>query len=108
MSKKEMQEKFGQLQAMEQNVQQLTQQKQQLQSSFFELESAEKELKTAKTAFRIVGNLMVQSNKDELAKDVTSKKEILELKINTLEKQEKKLREESQTLQQALMKDMGK
>ena len=93
---------------MEQNVQQLTQQKQQLQSSFFELESAEKELKTAKTAFRIVGNLMVQSNKDELAKDVTSKKEILELKINTLEKQEKKLREESQTLQQALMKDMGK
>ena len=47
------------------------------------------EIKTAdKEIFKIVGQVMFKTSKTEVEKDLTSKKEILELKSKNLEKQE--------------------
>ena len=50
-----------------------------------------KELEKSNTAYKIVGNIMVSSDKEELLKELNSKKEVVELRIKTLEKQEKQI-----------------
>ena len=76
----EAQENIGRLQMIEQQVQTMSMQKQQFQSQLFEIENALKELKTSKTAYKIVGNIMVLSDKDKLEKDLKQKKEIIDLR----------------------------
>ncbi|MBI4144518.1 prefoldin subunit [Candidatus Woesearchaeota archaeon] len=103
---KQVQEKVSKLQLLEQNVAQLVQQKQQFQSAFFELESALKELQGSSKSFRIIGNIMVSADKEVLKKDVLSRKEILELKIGSLEKQEGRMREDAKVLQEEIVGEM--
>ena len=49
---------------------------------------------------------MVLSEKGDLKTDLTSKKEIIELRIKTMEKQENQLREKATKLQDEVMKEM--
>ena len=88
MADKETKETISRLQIMEQNLQALGMQKQQFSTQLFEIDSALKELDKTETAYKIVGNIMVSANKDTLQKELTQKKEIIELRIKTLEKQE--------------------
>ena len=83
---------------IEQNLHSLTAQKQQYQAQLFELEAALKELQTAPTAYKIVGGIMMGANKEELTKELQNRKEMFELRIQTLEKQEKQLQEKSKKL----------
>ena len=53
--------------------------------------------------FKIIGNLMIESNVDELKKDLKSKKETISLRVKNLEGQEKKLREKAESLQKEVM-----
>lgn len=85
---------------IEQNLHSLTAQKQQFQAQLFELEAALKELQTTQTAYKIVGGIMMGANKEELSKELQSRKEMFELRIQTLEKQEKQLREKSKKIQE--------
>ena len=103
---KELQEKIGKLQMFEQNMQNFLMQKQQFQGQLLEIDSAIKELKDAKVAYKIVGNIMVNSNKDELEKDLKEKKERIELRIKTLEKQEAQIKEKASSIQAEVMKEM--
>jgi prefoldin beta subunit len=50
-----------------------------------------------------VANIMVKGDKAELAKDLSEKKEMLELRIKSLEKQESKLREKANEIQQEVL-----
>ncbi len=100
---KETQEKIGQLQLIEQNLQNLLAQKQQFQSQMIEIDSALKEIKTSKEAYKIVGNIMVSSDKESLEKDLKEKKEMVDIRIKALEKQEKQLKEKAQKIQQEVM-----
>jgi prefoldin beta subunit len=100
---KETQEKIGQLQMIEQNLQNLLAQRQQFQAQMVEIESALRELETSKTAYKIVGNIMVSSDKESLQKDLKEKKEMAEIRIRTLEKQEKQLKEKAQKIQQEVL-----
>ena|SRR3989338_2541434 len=95
--------KVEQLQVLDQNMQNLTAQKQQFNTQLFETDSALTELNKGREFFKIIGNIMVSSNKEDLEKDLTQRKEILELRIKTLEKQESKYREEIQKIQKDLM-----
>ncbi|PIN81514.1 hypothetical protein COV11_01950, partial [Candidatus Woesearchaeota archaeon CG10_big_fil_rev_8_21_14_0_10_30_7] len=61
------QEKIQRLQMIEQNLTNISVQKQQFQNQLFEIENALKELKDTKQAFKIVGNIMIESSKDTLA-----------------------------------------
>ena len=64
----ETQQKISQLQLFEQSMQNVLIQKQQFQAQLVELESALKEVETAKETYKIVGNIMVDSKKEDLKK----------------------------------------
>lgn len=100
---KEAQEDLNQLQLIEQNVHAIALQKQQFQSQLFEFETALKELETAEKAYKIVGNIMVSSEKSELKKDLTQKKEIVDLRIKSLERQEKDLKDREKKLRDRVL-----
>jgi len=99
-------EKLKQFQILEQSLQAVHMQKQQFQVQLIETESALGELEKTNTAYKIIGNVMVLSNKAELKKDLESKKEIFSSRMKMLEKQEQKFQEETSSLQKELMKGM--
>ncbi len=103
MAEKDAQEKIRRLQVMEQNVQQVLAQKQQFQSQVFELEKALKEIKATSAAYKIVGGIMVLSDREQLEKELLQQKELADLRVATLDKQEKQIREKAQSLQKDVM-----
>ena len=103
----EAEKKLNQLQLVEQSMQNLLMQKQQFQLQQIEIESALKELENVDEAYKIVGNIMVLSKKADLKDDLSSKKEVVELRIKNMEKQEARLREKATKLQDEVMKEMG-
>ena len=105
---KESEEKLGQLQLLEQNLQSFLLQKRNLQTQLVEIESALSEIETTSSAYKIVGNIMVATDKETLKKDLQQKKEVLDLKIKTLEKQEDKLKEKVTGMQKDVMEGMKK
>jgi len=100
---KEAQESIQRLQMMEQNMQALNMQKQQLQAQLFEIEGALKEIATSPVVYKIVGGIMIGAEKDVLQKDLQGKKELIELRVQTLEKQEKQLKERAKNLQEEIL-----
>ncbi len=102
----ETQKKIGQLQLLEQNLQTFLMQRQSFQSQLIEVESALDEIGKTDTAYKIVGNIMVAVKKEDLKKDLESKKEMLALKIKTLEKQEEKIKEKASQTQKEVMEKM--
>ena len=103
---KETEKKINQLQIIEQSMQNLSTQRQQFQLQQVEIESALKELENVNEAYKIVGNIMVLSKKDELKNDLNSKKEIVELRVKNLEKQETQIRDKASKLQEEVLKEM--
>ncbi|MEK6951262.1 MAG: prefoldin subunit [Nanoarchaeota archaeon] len=98
--------KVQQLQLLQQNLQALLTQKQQLQNQLVELESATRELKTTEKAYRIIGKIMLATSTEGLAKDLQEKKEVAELRIQSVEKQEEKLNQMMETVQKEMLKDL--
>ena len=105
---KDVQEKINKLSMMEQSLQSFLGQKQAFQSQLVEIESALEELKKTDKAYKIVGNVMIASDKEELKKDLEQKKEMTMLRIKTIDKQEAKMREKTSELQSEVMKEIGK
>ena len=105
---KETQESISKLQLIEQNVQTLLMQKQQFQGQLFELESALKELEKTPEAFKIVGNVMIKAEKDSLKKELDQKKELIDLRLKSIDKQEKQLRDRGEALQKEVMSKIKK
>ncbi len=100
---KNTEEKIGQLQSIEQGMQSFLMQKQQIQMQLMETESALKELDKTEKAYKIVGNIMVNSDKEGLKKELEEKKERLELKIKSIENQEKQMKEKASSVQSEVM-----
>ncbi len=105
---KETEQKIGQLQILEQNIQTSMMQKQQFQSQLIEIESALSELKNANRGYKIVGNIMIDSTKEELVSDLTQKKEMFELRIKSLEKQEEQFKTKAKKLQEEILGEIRK
>ncbi len=76
----------------EHQLQQLLFQRQQFSAQSLEIDSALEELKTAKSAYKIVGNIMVGATPSDLVKDLEEKKELIALRLKSLDKQEEQLR----------------
>ena len=89
---------------MEQNLQNLLAQRQQFSAQLVEAESALKEIETAQTVYKIVGNIMVKSKPDVLTQELAQKKELIELRLKSLEKQESQIRDRSSQLKEDVMK----
>lgn len=104
---KETEQKIAQLQIMEQNLQNLMQQRQAFQAQLMEVENALSEVTGAKAPlYKIVGNIMISSEKDSLKKDLTSRKEVLDLRLKSLQKQEDALKEKAESLQGEVVKEL--
>ncbi|MCH7552149.1 prefoldin subunit beta [Patescibacteria group bacterium] len=105
---KGVQEKIAKLQGLEQNLQNFLLQRQQFQTQLMEIDSALDEIEKTDSAYKIVGNIMVKTGKEDLKKDLTQKKELMEIRITSLEKQESQLQEKAQELKDEVMKNLKK
>lgn len=99
------QNKIQEMQFLEQNLQNLLLQKQAFQMELAETNAALKEIKNAgDEVFKIVGQLMIKSDKKETEKELEKKKELLDLRTKTIEKQETSLTEKVEKLRQEFLK----
>ena len=106
---KSTEEKITELQMLEQTAQNILMQKQTIQSQVLEIENALGELqKTKQQPYKIIGTVMIASNKEELEKDLNEKKETFTLRIKKLEKQEEQIKHNSEELQKELLKKIKK
>jgi len=103
MVSKDAEKKIEQLQLYEQNLQNFLAQRQQFQIHLIEIESALRELESTDKAYKLVGNIMVSSKKEDLKKELSSRKETTELRIKTLEKQESQIKEKASKLRTEVM-----
>ena len=93
---------------LEQNLNNSLLQKQNFQMQAVEIENALNELKNCKESYQIIGNIMIKTESTKLKKDLDSKKEIIDLRIKNIEKQEEKIRVEFDKLQKEVIGDMKK
>ncbi len=106
---KDTEQKIGQLQLMEQNLQNFLMQKQSFQTQLFEIDNALQELeKTKDKTYKIVGTVMIASKKEDLITDLKEKKSVVELRIRSLEKQEKALKDKAGQIQADVMSHLKK
>jgi len=99
-------EKIQKLNLMEQSLNNFSQQKQNFQMQIIEIENALNELKNEKEAYKIIGNIMVKTEGGKLKEDLSSRKEIVDLRIKNIEKQEKKVKEDMEKLQGEVIKEI--
>ena len=106
MAEKQVDNKVAQLQLLQQNMQSILVQKQQFQMQLNEIESAATELKESKQAYKIVGDIIVSSEKETLEKELKEKAETIELRIKNIETQEERLRKKAEELQKEVMEEL--
>ncbi|MFH2020961.1 MAG: prefoldin subunit beta [archaeon] len=99
-------DKIEDLQNLEQSINSIIGQKQQIQAQQAEVENAIAQLEDTTQVFRIVGNIMVSSDKAKVRKELDEKKEFIDLRIKTMEKQEEKLRNKASDLQKDVLDKM--
>lgn len=102
---KETQEKIQQLQIFEQNLQNLLLQKQAFQFELNETENALKEVeKTKEDIYKLIGQVMLKASKPEIEKELQQRRDILNIRIKSIEKQDSRLKEETEKIREEVMK----
>ncbi|MFA5992180.1 MAG: prefoldin subunit beta [Candidatus Pacearchaeota archaeon] len=92
-------QKIQNLQGLEHNFQALMMQKQTFQVEFNELETALAEVeKTKDDVFKVLGQVMIKADKNSLKTELKEKKDLLEIRLKSIEKQELSMREEVERL----------
>jgi len=101
--------KLQELQILEQKLQNSMMQKQAFQMELAETSSALKELeKSGEEVFKIIGQLMIKSEKTKIKEELLNKQKILELRIKSFEKQENSLTEQLEKLRDEITKSIDK
>ena len=99
--------KIQELQLLEQSLQNFLIQKQQFQAQLMESENALQEIKNTKDkVYKILGSTIIETNKENLEKELNEKIKISNLRIKSLEKQETELKEKTEKLQQEVLKSI--
>ena len=74
-----------------------------------ETQSALKEIENSgEEVFKIIGQLMIKTNKSKIKQELLNKEKILNLRIKTIEKQETSLSEQLDNLREKVIKAMNK
>lgn len=96
---------FQEIQFLEQNLQNILFQKQAFQIELSESKESLKELENSKDeVFKIIGQLMVKSEKSKIKEEILNKIKLLELRVKTLEKQESAFSEKMEKLRGEFLK----
>ncbi len=102
-----MDEKIQQLQALEYNLQNLLMQKQAFELELSETQSALEEIgSSGEEVYKIIGQMMIKSDKSKILDELENKKKILDLRIKSFEKQENSLSEKIDTLREEVTKSL--
>ena len=101
--------KVQELQILEQGLQNLIMQKQAIRAELNEIANALEELgKTNEEAYKIMGGIMLKADKSSLIKELSEKKNLFDLRISAIEKQEKIIKEKAEKLQKELIASFEK
>jgi len=103
------QQRLLRLQQLQQTLQAVMTQKQQLELELTETEQALEELgKLSKDAvvYKSIGSLLVKTERDKVVKELNERKELLNMRISVLGKQEERLRGQLKELQAKLQRDL--
>lgn len=98
--------KVAKLQLLQQNLQNLLFQKQQVETSLIEINSSSEEVSKTNKAYRIIGKIMVASAPKEILADLQQKKEVAELRLKNLLKQEENIKMSMEFLQQEAVQEL--
>jgi len=97
-------------------IEQLRQQYQIVQSQRINLEARYNEVKNAlseleksqeKSVYKSIGAILVRKNKDEVIKELKEEKELLEVRINAVKKQEQSISDKMRALENKFKSLMG-
>ncbi len=99
----DIQEHIQNIQLVQQNIENLHAQKQQFQLQQTEVETALSEISADKPCYKIVGTIMIKADFETLHKELEEKKQMLDVRISSVEKQESKLKQKFESLQQEVM-----
>ena len=101
----EQERKINEIQILEQNLQNLLLQKQAFQMEISETSTAKREIeKAGDEVFKIIGQLMIKSDKSKIKDELSNKERLLDLRIKALEKQESVLLEKIESLKEEILK----
>lgn len=102
---KETQEKIQELQMHEQNLHSLLMQKQAFQLESSETENALKEIEGSKDdVFKMIGNIMIKTDKNKIKDELGKKKELIDLRLKSIDKQESELTKHAEEMKEEVMK----
>ncbi|MCK9596872.1 prefoldin subunit beta [Candidatus Pacearchaeota archaeon] len=102
-----MDNKIQEMQILEQKLQNLILQKQAFQMELAETDSALEELeKAGDEVFKIIGQLMIKSEKSKIKEELLNKNKILELRIKSFEKQEEVITKQLEKFHEEVAKSM--
>jgi len=102
---KETQEKIQELQSYEQSLHAILMQRQAFQTELNETENALSEVSDSKDdVFKLVGNIMIKTDKKKTEEELKKKKELLNLRLKSIEKQEESLEKQAEELKKEVMK----
>lgn len=102
----ELQKQLNEFQETQRQLQFVSSQKSQLQMQVEELKMAEEELSKSEkgTIYRAAGPLLIETSKTDASADLKGKKELFEMRVSVLSKQEDKLRPRFDELRAVLEK----
>lgn len=106
----QVQERLLRLQQLQQTLQSVLAQKQQVELELTEIEQALSELqKTADDTviYKAIGSLLVKAEKAKVTADLNERKELLNMRVGVLGKQEERLRGQLRDLQTRLQQDLS-
>ncbi len=104
------QEQLAKIQQLQNTLQSLLIQKQRLELELSETERALKALESipeGARVYRAVGTILVEKSRDEVIKELSERKEFLEMRSKVLARQETKTRERLTALQRSLQRELG-
>ena len=106
-----LQNQIAQFQQLQQQLQTVLTQKLQMEAQLREVENTLEELGKVTDdtpIYKNVGSLLIKAtDKDSVMKEIEDDKETLEVRVKTLNRQEKQMRERFQSLQEQLQKALG-
>ena len=106
----QVQHQLAQVQQVQQQAQALASQKAQVTSALNETEMALEELSKLEddaVIYKNVGQLLIKSERDSVATELAEKKDTMELRVRTLEKQGERIQKRFQQLQEQLRSAIG-
>lgn len=105
----EMQQKIQDFQEAQQQARVLLSQKYQMEMQLKETQNALDELEKSGNAevHKVVGQILIKSDKNSIQSELKEKVETLELRMKSIEKQEKKVMDKVKSLQEDLQKGLS-